>query len=631
MMNQKGHLHARRWMPLLLALLGLFLGCDDADKKPGQTSTATAKPKSDLPAAPAGGIADLQAPPEVVAFGGAENFQKLITDVQKLVSGLAPGAVPPPAMLTKELATMLKLKNADAVDFSKTARFVLLDPKKHDNPLALIVGTKGKDKMLASLPDDKKQDDEGNAYSWTTQSGKTAYLNFIDEFAVLSPSKDIYPSNKAFIGKVLSAKLPAPVAVVGSMVNIMKLYGTDLDQGITQAKEEMKRSGAAAPGGAGAQAAQLESVSAMFDWFAVTAKELDKVLLTGRMPADGAVMSFKMFPKKGTELEKVFKVLGQRPLDLLAKLPADSPFFFAMNLDPDQAGDLTKKLVQWSLTMGMGGQEVPEKYVDGMSDYWKATNGQFVVAAHKAIEGEGMSLTGLMGLRDAEKARASMKIIAEMYKEPSVVDTYKKMGMSIDYKEEAYKIGDVPVATQQVKFDKPMAQLGPMAPMLADLMYTHTAMDKDLGYIAYGKDAKGGLEAFMGGKVQGGLDKAPGVVRAMKNAAPGTFFVMYAEPVDVAKGVHFGGENPLKTQLANVPDSTTGLCVSGGAKGGVVDVTFDLPASEAKSVAQVVMMLQGAAGGLGGPGAPPPGGAGAPGQPGAPPPPSKPAPPPAVK
>ncbi|MBW2524119.1 MAG: hypothetical protein JRI23_08085 [Deltaproteobacteria bacterium] len=604
--------HSLRIMPLLLALLGLLLGCDDADKKPAVTSTAAATEKPKAKVAPSGGIADLQAPPEVVAFGGTESFQKLITDVGKLAGSMAPGAVPPPAMLTKELSTMLKLKNADAVDFSKTARFVLLDPKKHDNPLALILGTKGKDQMVASLPDDKKEKDEGNAYSWTTQSGKTAYLNFIDDFAVVSPSKDIFPSNKAFIEKVLGAKLPAPVAIVGSMVNVMKLYGTDLDQGINQAKEQMKQGAAAAPGGAGAQAAQMQSVGAMFDWFADTMKELDKVVLTGRIPEDGALVSLKLYPKKGTELEKVFKLLGKRPLDLLAKLPADSPAFFAMNLDPDKAGDLTKKLVQWSLTMGMGGQEVPEKYVQGMSDYWKATNGQFVLAAHKALEGEGMSLTGLMGLRDADKARASMKLIAEMYKEPSVSETYKKMGMTIEYKDEAYKIGDVPVATQQVKFDKSMAALGPMAPMLADLMYTHTAMAEDLGYIAYGKDAKSGLEAFMGGKVAGGLDKAPGVVRAMKNAAPGTFFLFYAEPVDVAKGIHLGGQNPLKQQLAGVPESTTGMCVSGGAKDGIVDVTFDVPTSEAKSVMQVVMMLQGAAMGMA-PGAP-----GAPGQPGMP-------------
>jgi len=239
-----------------------------------------------------------------------------------------------------------------------------------------------------------------------------------------------------------------------------------------------------------------------------------------------------------------------------------------------------------------------------------------VLAAHKALEGEGMSLTGLMGLRDADKARASMKLIAEMYKEKTVLDTYKKMGMTIDYKDEAYKIGDVPVATQQVKFDKPLAQLGPMAPMLADLMYTHTAMAKDLGYIAYGKDAKGGLEAFMGGKVQGGLDKAPGVVRAMKNAAVGTFFLFYAEPIDLAKAVHLGGQNPLQKQLAGVPESTTGLCISGGAKDGVVDVTFDVPTAEAKSVMQFVMMMQGAAMGMA-PGGPP-GAMGAPGKPKAP-------------
>jgi hypothetical protein len=242
----------------------------------------------------------------------------------------------------------------------------------------------------------------------------------------------------------------------------------------------------------------------------------------------------------------------------------------------------------------MGGQEMPEKYLQASADYWKATSGEMVFAVHKALTGQGLSLTGVMGLRDAEKARAATKTMADMYKEKAIADMYKTLGMSVEYKEAAYKVGDVPVATQQVKLGKALAALGPFGPMLEDLLMSHVALAKDLGVIAYGgKDGKPTVEAFLGGKVQGGLDQAPGVARALKNAAPGTFVLFYVSPVALVKGVHLGGQNPLAAALADVAPGATGLALSIGAQGGVATVTLDLPTEQAKNVAQMVARGQG--------------------------------------
>jgi hypothetical protein len=213
-------------------------------------------------------------------------------------------------------------------------------------------------------------------------------------------------------------------------------------------------------------------------------------------------------------------------------------------------------------------------------------------AAHKDLAGKGTSLTALMGMRDAAKAHASMKILSEMYKEQTLVDTYKQMGMQLEFKEEAYKVGDVPVSTMQVKAGKLMAQLGPFGPMLEDLMTTHTAHGKELGVVAYGKAGKTAIEAFLGGKVQGGLDQAPGVQRALKNAAPGTFMLAYAQPVELVKGIDLGGKNPLAPKLADLPPSAMGIAVSAGAQGGVVTVTLDVPTEQAKGVAQLALRGQ---------------------------------------
>ena len=590
---------ATRLLLICLVLLGLVAGCggDKKGESAGAGSGKAAASAGSQAQAPVKPLAEIDVPADVLLFGGADNLQQLVTDFQKLATDVAPMAAVP-IMLPALLQQGFKLSSPDALDLSRPARFVFVDPKKFDKPIAIVLATKGKDKLVAALPADKKANDQGNAYSWKGQGEDLAFLNFVDDFAVISPNKDLFASHKDFIAQLIKAKLPSPVALMGSVKNAVQLYGPELTAGIQAVKAQMQKGAemqakGGAPGGSPVSPAQLAGVMAMMDWFDATAKELDSIVMMGSLPADGASLSFYLHPKKGSELEKTFQVLGKRPLDLLAKLPPDTAAFFAMNIDPDSTNELMKKLVAWSLTIGLGGQgqeAVAPKYLDAMTAYWKATTGEMVFAAHKDVSGKGMSLTGLMGMRDAAKAHESMKVLAEMYKEKALVDTYKQMGMTLEYKEEAYKVGDVSVSTMQIKAGKALAALGPFGPMLEDLMTTHTAHGKDLGVVAYGKDGKATIEAFLGGKIPGGLDQAPGVVRALKNAAPGTFLLTYVAPIDLVKGMDLGGKNPLAAQLGDVPASQTGIGLSVGAQGGVVTVTLDLPAEQAKAIAKLAML-----------------------------------------
>ncbi len=583
-----------RLLLVLLVLLGLAAGCDDtAKKQPGQEPSASAA-KTAAPVA-AKQLTDLKAPANVVAFGGVDNLQQLLGKAPQVFGGLIPADAVSPAVVAAGLQEMLKLTNAEALDLAKPARLMVVDPKKHPEPLTITIGTKGKDKLIAALPADKKKDDGGNAYSWTAERGKTAYLNFIGDTAVISSEQGGFAAHKAFLTELINAKLPGGIAVVGSVANVVTLYGADIDQGLQQGKaaiEQLAKAGPAGPAGAaGIKAGQVKGIAAMFDWAGTTVKELDKIVIETKLSADGALWSFQLHPKKGTDIEKIFKMLGKRPLTLLAKLPANSLAFFGGSLDPDAASELTERLVSWSLSMGIGGAEIPDKYIKGMSEYWKATTGEFVMAVHPAVDGKGLALTGLMGLRDAEKAGAMMKLMAEMYKEPALVDSYQELGLTMDFKPEAYKIGDISVATMQAKMAMPMTELGPLGPMIQDLMNSHIGLGKDLGYIAYGKDGKASLEALIGGKLGSGLSKAPATVRALKHAAPNAFFLMCGAPLDIAKSIHLGGKNPLAAKLADAPASKTGLCFSAGQKDGVIHLTTDVPAEQAKAIAQLVALV----------------------------------------
>jgi hypothetical protein len=309
------HQRSPRFLLCLLVLLGLAVGCDDAAKKPaGAKSSASAA----TTAAPVAGkqLIDLKAPANVVAFGGVDNLLQIVGKVQGVSGGLIPPNALSPEVVTAGLQDMLKLTSAEAIDLAKPARFMVVDPKKHPEPLTVAISTKGKDKLIAALPGDKKKDDGGNAFSWPGQGGKTAYLNFIGDTAVIGSDPAGFAAHKPFLTELLNAKLPAGIAVVGSVVNMVTLYGTDIDERLKQAKagiDQLAQGGPAGPAGAaGVKAGQVEAFAAMLDWAGTTVKELDKVVIETKLSTDGALLSFQLHPKKGTEVEKTFKMLPLR-------------------------------------------------------------------------------------------------------------------------------------------------------------------------------------------------------------------------------------------------------------------------------------------------------------------------------
>jgi hypothetical protein len=577
--------NARKTMLLRLTLIWLVVlvltaGCSKSNDSGAVGKAATG--------ASLRAVTELEAPASVLVYGGSTDLKRFLTDVHAFASKVSP-AVPPFAdMAAGTLQKELNLSDPGGIDLGKPARFALLDPKKYAaNPLSLLVATTGKDKLTATLPASKKENDAGNALGYQDASGKTIYLNFIGDLAVFTGDKDAFSAHREFFEKLAAATLPNDRALIVSARNASALFGAEMDGAFAQMKQQMAAAAAANP------SASPEGVTKIVDGLASTAKELDKILVTIALPEDGAVLSISLYPRPDTELEKSFKTIGSRPPSLLGRYPADTPFFLSMNINPDAMGPLTEKMVAWSLSIGLGGVQTPPQYLEAMKEYWKATNGEFVMAAHRVPGTEGLSLSALMSVRDAAKVREGMRKGREMYNDPTIAALYKKAGMEAQIKNDAYKIGEMPVDTMAVKMNTPSAQLGPVAPFLAELMQTHMLVDRDLSIVAYGEGGKSTLEAFLGGKIVGGLDKASGVQRALKYAAPGQFMFMYAAPIELVKGVSMGGKNPMAAQLAS-RTTTTGVAISANSKDGVVTLVLDLPAEQAVGVAQLAGMTRGA-------------------------------------
>ncbi len=527
-------------------------------------------------------MAALKAPAEVVAYGGTDNLDELLNKLQGFAGKVHPMAQNLTVMAVKGLQAQLLLTATTGLDLGKPMRFVVSDPKKNPHGQLLLFSSTGEKALVATLPKDHKKGLDGNAYGY---SG--IYLNFIDQVAVFSKDKAIFGRTKAFLGDLIKAQPTGQLAVVGAIDNVLALYGADFEKSLAEQKKMFDQLAKTNP------QMQVGGIGKTLDWMTATSKELDRAVLTTNVGADGMIVSFSLKPKAGTPLEKTFNMMTGDKLSLLAKLPQDSPFFMGAKIDPDKSGDLAVKLFRWSMTMGYGGVKMPAKYGDAMATFWKATSGEFVASAFNAPEGDGLAMAGLIGIRDEGKARESFRTFMGIYEEESMKKALEVTGMKFNYKEDADKIGETQVSSIQVEMGALEKQLGPSAAFLKEMMQGRFAMTKDLWHFSYGSDSLKVLQAFLGGKIKGGLDNKAGTKRMLANAAPGSFFLMYLEPMEVAKRISIGGKNPFAAKLAGTPPAKTGVAFSMGSQNGELKMVLDVPLEQATALAQIPMLMMG--------------------------------------
>lgn len=581
----------RRWTRALLVLAlasgGAVAGCDD-DKKPDGVEPTKAQE-----VAPSGPIDELEAPTEVVTFGGSDSLVSLANKIGAVGGPMGAAAVNP-AMMGKGMAKTFGLKNDGAFALDKPFRFAMVDPKNLAEPLVLVVSMTKKEDLVALLPPAHKKDDAGNAISYPVD-GETVYLNFIDDFAVFSQNQEIFAKQKAFLVKLAGAKVPNEGVAVVSASNATKMYAKELAEAVTEAEQALANQPGMPMGGDG--------MKKMAQWFATTAKELDRVVVRVDGVEDGGKLTFDLVPKEGSELKKTFGALGKQKLELLDEVPADAPIAMVAAIDPNATGELTQSLTAWSLQLSLG-DEVDEELTRAMDDYWKASTGQMAFAAHQVPNVEGLRFSGVFGVRDAEKARAAQKVLRGIYERDSFKKTYDEMGVAMSFTPEAYRVGDVPVARVSAKLDDAAGDanlrsaLGPTAALFSDLMNTHVAIAEPLGVMAYGQDGRSVVEAWLGGDMPGGLDAAPGMVRALKHAAPGLFMVIYGKPLEVMKAM--GVSSPQGQQAAG-QGGDSGLALSAGADEGGLHVVLDLPTTQVAALVSAAMTMQRGMGGMGAP------------------------------
>ncbi len=594
--------HIKRASLLVLTASVALFACgkkdDGAGGKPGETAAKGAAAKAEAKKAPAAPAAkpDLKAPAGVVAYGGTNSLKDALGTAAGLAGKVMPGALPPAAELEKQagmaLAGEMKLTDPGVVDVSKAIRFAILDPKKYArDPAVLLLPIKGgKDALVKALPEtERKENDQGNAWSFARFQGSTrpVFVNLVGDHAVFTRDAGAFGANKAFIEELAKAKMPDLGAVYVEVDHLMALFGNEFDAGLAQAKAMMTQMGAAAPGGA----AQMETVGKMVDWFGKAAKDVDYIRITAIAGADGAKVDVRVGAKANSQLAKTFGAFqGSGAHTLLAQMPADAPFFVSMAAEMGAMNELmaavTEAFVISPIFKGDAAKAKP--YVDAMKAYAGAMDGQMVMAAHGS---DGLDLTAAFGVKDGKAARGAQRTLSGMHKDPATAEYYKALGLSVEYQQDAYKVGDVPVDVVKTQMANMPPEAAQFAALMGDFMTQHVGIGDKVGGMGYGAAGKANLEALLGGKTSG-LDKAPGVARALKNAAANPVMVMYVSPIEVARRLKLGGMNTFAAQLQGI-EAGPGLAISLGQAGGELQVVVDVPVDLVKAGMAAFQKLKG--------------------------------------
>ena len=579
-------------LPLLIAALSIALaGCGSCSKEGDGGGGSPGLPaKITLLSAPLEGI---QAPADVLAYGGTGPIQTVLTDLGNLATKAGLPVPPLHGQLGQALKAELNLKDEKVVDLAQGLRFAIVSPKLHAaEPVALLFGATSKDAFVAALPEDKKAGDEGNAYSYLRFPGSSqaVYVNFILNTVVVTRDKAIYPHYRDFLERLALADVDRAGGVIVALRNLAAIYGTDLDAALAELKKSARAALAAVPGAS----AQGWMVDAFADGVGRWARELDDVRLLFDVLEDGLKVRVAFQPKANTELAKSFGTLsGTGTGTLIDRIPADAPFFLWLNVAPEKLEGLGAKLA--AVTVGGMLKADPVKqaeYGQAMVDALSAMGGEFVMAAHGPIKGDGLSLSSIFGVRDPEKARKAQTKLTGVHLEPGAVEYYKKVGLEVDMKAGAYLVGDVPVAVITTRIGDTNPQLAAMRGGLQELLIQHMAVGKEVGIVAVGTDARPTVEAMLGGTIKGGLRAAPGPARALKNAAPNPFAMLYLSPIELARRVRLGGMNPVAQMLAGI-ESTTGIGLSLGTEAGALQFVVDLPLEQMQKIGQVIQKTKG--------------------------------------
>ncbi len=183
----------RSWLRLgvVFAAVLVVAGCKKkAPEAPGEASAALLD------------VGALAIPDDVLAYGAARSLDDLTGTLTKIVGQFNPQAAPMvgaqiPALLQGQL---LGVRNLAWLDTTKPFRFVVLDHKKFEVPVVLVLPLKGgREALAAALPDNQAAGAPDNETRYSTMLGTNLFVNVVGDHAIFTLDPKAFAAVKPFV------------------------------------------------------------------------------------------------------------------------------------------------------------------------------------------------------------------------------------------------------------------------------------------------------------------------------------------------------------------------------------------------------------------------------------------------
>jgi hypothetical protein len=556
----------RLWRRSLGAALAfVLLGCGDDKPKDQASATVTATagasaaPPADTSTAVASPLTDLTMPADVVAVAGIGDPVKVFDRLTTAANAIQAGGTPLGDEAMKLVADRYALQPT-AVDRTKPIQVAVFDPKKNVlDPIVFIARVGSKDKLLAAVKGSPGADPGDGLITWGN-----VFARVEGDVAMMSRDKSLLATHAPFLKKLASAAPVEGMSIAVPMQHIGELYGKDIEALSSQIKMMSPPD-------------QAASTEAMMGALNSALKELKTFSITLKPTEDGLFLDLAAEPTALSTWRAVFPMLGTKnEPKQTSKLPANS-FFAVTAILPPESRPLVKKYFEWvgSMPGGSGMKGALQVY----DKAWDAFSGEIAFAGFSQDGKAGV--LAVSGVKDAQKVRdAQREAIAEMLKAPQTPEM-KQLKIKFTSKKAAYKIGDVEVDTLKTEMENAPPGIGGLMSWAGE---THTAVTATESVVAYGPSAKTVLEAYISGKLPGGLDASPFMSRVKRASVKDALLRIAASPNDIVT-------------LAGLPVATKGaapMTISAGASDGVLHFGLDLPTEQIPAIAVGFGALQSA-------------------------------------
>lgn len=410
-------------------------------------------PEPSAPAAPAAllDVGAVSIPDDVLAYGAVKSLDEFTGTLTKIVSQFQPQAAPMvsaqiPALIQGQL---LGVRSLAWLDGTKPFRFVLLDHKKFEIPVVLVLPLKGgKEALTAALPDNKADGAPDNETKYSTLLGTEMFVNIVGDHAVFTLHPKAFASIKGFVqGDFSRIPFADLVDVQFSAKNFQRIAAEDLKS----LREEIANK--AQPEGP----IQIPGMQELFQ------KEMDMLLslleqsevarLT--LSYDGRDLLARASVKvvEGRGLARFAAGTKQRKITLHQALPSGGWFVVAANVDPKAFEGWSRLGLDFYASLLQLTEEEKKRLDALFAQSLEVQTGES--AFYIGHDGDfPFRVVSLGGVTDGEKARALMDEIVGflLAKAGTLIQKYA---------------AEAPEAVQKLDFRTPKALFEGLKPLLA--------------------------------------------------------------------------------------------------------------------------------------------------------------------